>query len=383
MNSLIIASNVIKRLIKNRIETVIVIVLPILLIAALVIMSGGQGGSTSIGLVMEDGDFASVWLRDKLTQESGFDTILTGVADYHTKVQENQLVMAIVIPGDLAGKILSGEENTISVYAKSQSMATANLSQQTNQYLSSMYAAAETAKQLSSVDGKDVSVHFEKLLDDIRTETVGMIRSNPLSQPASKDMSLVITSVGFIIMFMMVLIFITMGTIQEDRRKLTLARMFVMPVKEWEIILGNILGSLFLGVLQAVPIIVVLGWVHQLSWSQMTGIFLVLLFFLLAAVGLGISLSGLIRGNFDPITIIAAVITPTCILGGCFIPESMLPDVINKAGYIVPQKWAIGAITQLLNGAGIEKILMNLAILLLFSLVLATFGLKTIRPMKE
>jgi ABC-2 type transport system permease protein len=85
----------------------------------------------------------------------------------------------------------------------------------------------------------------------------------------------------------------------------------------------------------------------------------------------------------NPAILIAAVITPSSILGGCFIPESMLPDFINKIGYAVPQKWVMKAVESILLGEGIQSIALNLVIILMFGLAFATFGLKTLRPINE
>jgi ABC-2 type transport system permease protein len=189
---------------------------------------------------------------------------------------------------------------------------------------------------------------------------------------------------GFAVTFMMILVFTTIGIILEDKRKLTLARMYVSPVKEWEIILGNLLGSLALGVFQLIALTAALMISYDVrSASKAGGLFLILFCFLIAVTGIGIGISGLIKKAYNPATLIAAVITPTGVLGGCFIPESMLPDFVNRIGYLVPQKWVMGAINKVLGGEGLGSVTLNLAVIILFGLAFAAFGLKMLRPLAD
>jgi ABC-type multidrug transport system permease subunit len=64
-------------------------------------------------------------------------------------------------------------------------------------------------------------------------------------------------------------------------------------------------------------------------------------------------------------------------LGGAIIPVSMVDNIIfNTLGNLVPHKWAIDALQDLLvRGYGLTEILPGLGILLCFSVVFFTFGL--------
>jgi len=74
------------------------------------------------------------------------------------------------------------------------------------------------------------------------------------------------------------------------------------------------------------------------------------------------------------------IITPSCMLGGCFWPVSIMPQYIQKLSDFIPQSWALGAIRKIQTGAQFQEILSNILILLAFAI---TFFLISIYKMKK
>ncbi|OPG99088.1 ABC transporter, partial [Chryseobacterium mucoviscidosis] len=66
---------------------------------------------------------------------------------------------------------------------------------------------------------------------------------------------------GFTLMFMMTLISSVVSMIMDDRRQRTLSRMYTAPVRAYQIALGNFLGSLVVGSLQVVIVLVLSRYV--------------------------------------------------------------------------------------------------------------------------
>ena len=154
---------------------------------------------------------------------------------------------------------------------------------------------------------------------------------------SGEDFEGYLTTLGFMITFIMIFAFIYMGNLMEDKRRLVLARIFSYPVGEWEIITGNLLGNLVLGLMQLVPLLILLKIIFGLPFDgRFIGLSLILLAFLVTSIGLGIGLSGIIK-KFNPVLLIATIIVPSSVLGGAFIPSSMMPEWMDKAGYIVPK----------------------------------------------
>lgn len=375
MNSILIAANIVKRVFKSPMTVAAMIILPLILIfTILVAMKGVPASKTKVGVSDLDGGALSIKVVEYITKQN-MEVVKTNERDSAELVRNKKVSFSLVIPKGFSDGILQGHGTAIDFYINEDDAASLDFSRSLNQYVSGLQ------RDLKGVDRTEAAGKILKISDG---QIPAVISHQDVKAGGPADNKAANPAIGFAVTFMMIFIFTTIGIILDDKKKLTLARMFVSPVREWEIILGNILGSLVLGILQLIPIVIALKISFEInSLYKIAGLFLILFCFLIAIIGIGIGISGLIKKAFNPATLIAAVITPTGILGGCFIPDFMLPDFMNRIGYVVPQKWVMGAIQNVLAGGRLGGIALNLVIILLFGLAFATFGLKTLRPLGE
>lgn len=66
-------------------------------------------------------------------------------------------------------------------------------------------------------------------------------------------------------------------------------------------------------------------------------------------------------------TLSTLIVTPTCLIGGCFWPVYLMPDMMQKIAHFMPQWWVIDAIQHIQSGGRLTDILINIAILLAFT----------------
>lgn len=382
MNSLIIAKNIIKRVLKGPKEIITIIVMPVILISVIIFALGESGESIAkAGIVRLDNGFYSQSVVDYIKKQK-VEALELNEKNYESALKQKKVNYVIIIPENFSSNIENGEETALNFYANSSDGNTESFKQGINQYMKRLYKLSLTAGIVSESTNGNKAEILSRLISETNSEPL-KVEYKQLDNRRN-EINAASSSIGFTVMFMMILIFSTIGIILEDKRKLTLARMFVSPVREWEIIAGNLLGSLVLGLLQLIPLTVAFKIAFKIdSMQKLLGMFLIFFCFLITIIGIGIGISGFIKKSMNPATLVATVITPTSILGGCFIPESMLPDVINKIGYAVPQKWVMKAVEGILIGEGLQTIALNLVIILMFGLAFATFGLKTLRPIND
>jgi ABC-2 type transport system permease protein len=382
MNSLLIAKNIIKRVLKGPKEIITIIVMPVILVSVIVTALGKTASSVpKIGIVESDNGFYSTSMVDYIKKQN-VEVVELSQENYESSLKQKKVSSIIVIPENFSSDIDNGKKVEIDFYANNNDAATQSLKQLVNQYMLRLYRAGETAKVISQETSENKTDILNKLISETEKEALKIQYS--LLDKSNNVLNAGNSALGFAIMFMMILIFTTIGIILEDKKNLTLARMFVSPIREQEIILGNLLGSLVLGLMQLIPLTIVFKMAFKIdSLYKLAGIFIIFFCFLIAVIGIGIGISGFIKQSMNPATLIATVITPTSILGGCFMPESMLPDFINKIGYAVPQKWVMRAVQSILTGESFNAIILNLVIILMFGLAFATFGLKTLRPIND
>lgn len=382
MNNILIAKNIIKRVLRGPKEIITIILMPVVLISIIVIALGGVSGSiTKAGILELDNGFYATTMVDYIKKQN-VEVVKLNQENYEASINQRKVGFVVIIPKNFSSDINEGKIVEVDFYDVNMDSNTQSIKQLINQYVQKLYRIDETAKIISQKTSQDKTEIIKNLITETEREQLEL--EYKLSGKSSNEMNTGSSALGFTIMFMMILIFTTIGIILEDKKKLTLARMFVSPVREYEIIIGNLLGSLALGLLQLIPLTVVFKIAFKIdTLYKLAAVFIVLFCFLISIIGIGIGISGLIKQSLNPATLIAAVITPSSLIGGCFIPESMLPDFINKIGYAVPQKWVMKAVESILLGEGFQSIALNLVIILMFGLAFATFGLKTLRPMNE
>ncbi len=186
------------------------------------------------------------------------------------------------------------------------------------------------------------------------------------------------------LLFIMLLTNQSIYLVVEDREKRTMLRMFTAPVRAGEIAAGNFLASIMLGTLQLVLIVIVMynliGYDMGISAGRLL---LVMECFLLSSVGIATSVASMVKSVKNLGYINNLVVTPTCILGGCFWPIGLMPDFMQKLSSFTPQRWAILAFEESSGGAALGDIALHLGIMLLIAAVLLAFGAAVLQPTRE
>ncbi|WP_105615348.1 ABC transporter permease [Vallitalea okinawensis] len=371
-NSLLITGNMIKRAFRNKKELLILTLLPILIIGLMTVLGEQQNSEPiHVGYINLDQGNLGLSLIDYINSQ---DSITLVPIEKKDIANPSDYSFTFLIPVDFTSHISNNQLTQITFYPFEHSLYYENLKGNINQYIASLYVMNKLAdetllpKFIASLKNPPINVSYR--IAGVDTTQVSYEERLP--------------SMGFVITFIMLLIITTMGSLLEDKKRLTLARVFTHPVKYWEVITGNLLGSLVLGLLQLIPILITLKIIFQIPFDkQFLGLALILFAFLVTSIGIGIGLVGIIKNNFNPLLIFSSIIIPTSILGGTFIPSSMMPDIINKIAYIVPQKWVMDSIEKVLQGAPLSTILFNVGVILMFGVAFATFGTKTLKPLNE
>jgi ABC-type multidrug transport system, permease component len=380
MNSVLIAQNIIRRALKSKRELLFMLLLPVIAIMIMTYMTGpATAGKVPAGIVnLDKGEYGGK-IVSHVKDSEGLSVVELNEGNYRESVKKSDVNFVVIIPEGFSDSIENGKKAEVVFYGAGVSEISEKLKQDINQYITDFYLVKSVSADIavkSGVNNKDIS---NSLYNSINEGSISV----SYRQLNNAEMSRISSSIGFALMFIMVLIFSTIGTIMEDKRNLTLARICTFKVKDWEVALGNLLGSLTMGIIQLIPITAFIGVIYKTKLPYLLGLFAVLVCFDIAAIGLGIGISGLVKEDFNPSLIIAEVIFPTSLLGGCLIPESMLPSFMNKIGFLVPQKWVMAAISDVTGGAAIQDIAFKLGIILMFGLAFAVFGAKTIKPINE
>lgn len=375
---LIIAWNMVKRTIGSRNGLLTYIVLPCIVVAVIVAISGNIGTQPSTLLYsnMDDGP-AGKHLLTELKNTGDYKLVeMPDEAALRENIIDQNRAAGFLIPRDFTSALLAGEEPQISVYELKTTETSIMMKLKIKAMADEMRNTAALIGAIPS-GTTDSASQFAAVMQSAEPHRIGSIKTD-YDLYLREDLSIV---TGFTLMFLMGLVTSSVSLIMDDRRERTMKRMFSAPVRSYEIALGNFLGSFIIGLIQILVVLLVGRYVLQYNYGLPLYLyFLILAAFMLVSMGIASTVAGLIRNPNNTGMLNSLILTPTCMLGGCFWPISIMPDYMQKAANFVPQKWAIQAVDIAATGGGWNELWLPFAILGLMAVVLLAIGSAILRP---
>jgi ABC-2 type transport system permease protein len=386
MSSILIAQHIFRRTIGNRKGFLTMVLLPILIISGIIGMFGHSlDNKAPIVIWNEDESWLSSPIIEAIQAIDSFEVHLQGDHDpeplerLKEEVFEGKWGAIVHIPAGYTVKLLAGEKSDVSLYRKNEQQWNASLLLTLNEVTDRIVRNVGLALE-SSTNEHTREQLVRQLMEQQAISKVSVVTKGRII-PYSNALVLVI---GMMLMFIMILVNQSISGVMEDRANRTMARIFAAPVRAWQIALGNFLGCWLLGTVQLLLILVTTRYVIGFDFGISVGKMLIIMeLFLLSAVGIATAVAGLVRNSTSLGNINNLVVIPTCMLGGCFWPVTMMPDFMQKLANFTPQRWAITALDQMQAGVPITDVGIELGILLLFAAVLLAFGSYVLQPSKS
>ncbi len=186
--------------------------------------------------------------------------------------------------------------------------------------------------------------------------------------------------VGFAIMFLMFALNQSASTILEEKEIGTWQRMLIAPLKKSQLLIGNILHFLLLGLTQFIVLMIFTSIVFKVNWGHYLDTLIFTGLIILTVSGLGFMLATIVKTKAQQNVLGSVVITVSCMLGGVYWPLSFVSATMRKIGNFVPQKWAMDGLMELMSGGyRLFDVMYSVEILLLFLIVFYTIAFIRIR----
>jgi ABC-2 type transport system permease protein len=220
--------------------------------------------------------------------------------------------------------------------------------------------------------------NFRKGEAKLTTEKVADVRNSKTVTGAG---------LGFLIMFMMMGASTVANLILKEKKDRTYFRILSSPVSSRDYVIGNVLANFTIVFIQSVLVIIGITKVMKLDtfiadWQLL----IILLCFGVAAIGIGLMIVAFSANSNQAGYLLTFIVTPTCMLGGCFWPVDLMPDALKRVSEFMPQRWTLEAVTKIQNGGSMNSILINLGLLLSFAAALfliAAYRMKTTNSVKS
>ncbi len=358
-NTFLIALNILKLTFRKKGNIIVYLVLPVAITSIIMVISGsGASKPLNIGIVDMDRSIISQDLVKAVDNKDNFKTIEVSGDKINAMVTEHKVDCIIKIPNNFAKEIYSGNNANIELISIRGEDVTSWIENFVNFYVGGLKDISKAS------EGKKEA--FDKMYAGYKDNSIKL--KNEKLKDSAFGKSLTQSSMGFLIMFVLFGTGITSSYILREKKMRTFFRICSAPVKSKDYILSNIIANLTIVAVQIILVLFVITKILKVNiFIPKIQLFVILLCFGLVAIGIGLVVVAFSKTSNQVGTANTLIVTPTCMLGGCFWPADLMPPWLQRVGDFMPQTWALDSIKKLQSGSSFIDILPQLGILLAFA----------------
>jgi len=291
-----------------------------------------------------DRSTASSALLAKLDGSGVFHRIanLTDAADMRRLIDDQQVLVAIQIEPDFQRRLAQGEAAQVQVIADGRNSNTAGA------------ALGYVGAAVASFNADWASDHgfpLSPVLAPIQVEERAWYNAN-----LETRWNLIPALVGTITM--MSTLMLAALSVAREREEGTFDQLLVTPFTPVEIMVGKAIPSMLIGVVQATNALLVAQlWFRIPFAGSYVTLYVGLILFLLAAVGIGLFVSSIAKTMQQAMLYAFVLIMPFALLSGLTTPISSMPSVMQYFTAINPLRYAIDMVHRIyLEGVGLDRV---------------------------
>lgn len=249
-----------------------------------------------------------------------------------------------------------------------------------NQSTQIVIRADESVVNIKNAIFSTVGDAATKTMEDQGINPAVKVNSDPVYGEGAEFIDFFVPGIMAFVVYLLTTL-LTLLAFVGERTSGTLERILTTPVKESEIVCGYALAFGIVGTIQAAFLLAVGVLVFKIDVvGNVLLAFLVVALLAVVSQALGILLSSLANREGQAVQFIPFIILPVFLLSGVFWPIEAIPTWLRPLSYLVPPTYAVDACRAvILKGWGMDKIWMDVAVLVAFAflfLVMAALSLK-------
>ena len=168
---------------------------------------------------------------------------------------------------------------------------------------------------------------------------------------------------------MMQTMLLTALSVAREREQGTFDQLLVTPLSQTEIMTGKAIPPMLIGLAQSTLVLLVTRfWFHIPMAGSLLILYLGLAAFVIAGVGIGLSISALTANMQQAMLYTFVLLMPMMLLSGLTTPITSMPKVLQIATLVNPLRFGIDLVRRVyLEGAGLATVTSDLVPLLLIA----------------
>ena len=274
-------------------------------------------------------------------------------------IDEGRAMFVVSIPADFADRLAQGQTTAMQLILDGRNSVTAGLA---SGYVSGIVGSYnQTLRQAAGISGTGgVQIEWRAWF-------------NPNLESRWSLMPTLIASLSLIQTLLLAAL-----SVAREREQGTFDQLLVTPLTPMQILVGKAVPSVLVGLLQSTIILVIIRFWFQIPMAgSIVTLYLGLLVFTVAAVGVGLSLSALSLTMQQAMLYTFLVVMPLMMLSGMLTPVRNMPEVLQVATYANPLRFGVAIARGVyLEGATLVDIvphLIPLSVMIAVTLPLAAW----------
>lgn len=351
-----------RRTFRNRSNWFVYFGLPIggVVLASVIYGSSGQP-DLRVGIVNGDGSARiaadTVQFIGKLNH---MKLVNVTEGELRDRLASGKLDSGLILSKGYSDSVMAGRPDRIAVQSVKGASVTAYLKSILDGYVGNVSAMAR-------VSGGD-EAKFDRLYERYREADFKLTAQSVNDTSGGKEMST--QSIGFLLMFMLTSAGNLTELILKNRENRTYFRILSSPISARTYVASNIIVSLIVMVAQILVALLFMRVGFRMNAGVSLGAMAGLLaLFALVAVSLSLAVVSFAKSSGAAGAMQNLIITPSCLIAGCFFPVSIMPSAMQRIADFMPQSWLLGAVGKLQSGEGIGSLGLHVAVLLAFAAV--------------
>lgn len=257
-----------------------------------------------------------------------------------SRLKSGDSEFALVIPSDFSARVMAGKEAEWEMILG-------------NNYEQNLTAQMVLRSFLDSVNQRQaiaMTISPEASASMQNQGSSNHVKLGNLATGNSQYSAMQYYAASMLVMFLLYSGLSTAMTLQGEKDKHTLARLNAMPIHEYTILLGKVLGNAFIAICQAAIIIGTTVIFYHVDWGTSYGILALICFFvIIASMSLAVLIALIVKSSKGISTIFQTMVMVMSFLSGGFTP---LPDgFLHQLGNFTLNHWAMQSMYRLMLGS--------------------------------
>lgn len=334
--------------------------LPIIgILVSLLLYGGGQENIVRIGVVNHD---SNVLAADTVSFMEGLEHTKVKVieaSEAEEQLTSGKLDSVVQLDAGFSQSLRDGNPAGIHLVSIKGAQVTSFVKAYLYSYIDNVAAIGRTTNGNAA--------QFDQAYAGYRQSAFKLTTTTVEDDSATQEMTY--QTIGFLIMFMLFSAVNLSDLILSEKVSRTYFRLLSTPIHARQYVASNVLVNFIVMTLQIVITLGMVRYVFRIDPGiPLWQLFVLMLMFALPAIGLSLAIVAFAKSKSAAAAMQNLIITPTCLLAGCFFPVEIMPETVRKIGEFLPQRWLLDGLTRLQQGEAFSGLYLNLLVLLAFAL---------------